>query len=397
MVDIIVTGHGRFSEGLLSALQLIVGEQRNVQNVNFLETDSVENLSFHLEKALEKTGKEVIFLTDLLGGSPFKESVMLKKQYPDKNIEVISGTNFPLLLSAVMQSSEDALELAQTIVTEGQAAMVRYRPASKRQRGFKKISSRNSKRIRKRRRNLMKIQKFENILDLTDEVVALVEKIVENRADSVLCFACGETPRPVMNRLVEMKKSGEIDFSRVRIIGLDEWIGVGRDTVGSCQQMLYDDFFIPLNLREDQIMLFDGLTEDLDKEIEKMNHVIEDLGIDFILLGIGMNGHIGLNEPGCEVDVKAHLIDLSEMTQTVMKKYFAEQAETSLTQGLSLGFQQILSAEHIVLMATGERKAEIVEKVVQHEPTNEIPATLLKNSTKETLFFVDAEAGRLIT
>ncbi|MDR2977123.1 MAG: PTS fructose transporter subunit IIA [Streptococcaceae bacterium] len=126
MVDIIVTGHGQFSEGLVSALELIAGPQESVQNVNFLESDSTELLNEKLSAALANTGSEVLILTDLQGGSPFKEAVMLKMQMPEKNIEVISGTNFPLLLMSTLTPADSALELAESLIQQGKEAIARY-------------------------------------------------------------------------------------------------------------------------------------------------------------------------------------------------------------------------------------------------------------------------------
>ncbi|GAB2028086.1 PTS sugar transporter subunit IIA domain-containing protein [Lactovum odontotermitis] len=126
MVNIIVTGHGQFSEGLVSALDLIAGPQENVQNVNFYETDSTEQLNARLAEALAQTGSEVLILSDLQGGSPYKEAVMLKMQMPEKNIEVISGTNFPLLLMSTLTPADTALEMAESLVLEGKAAIARY-------------------------------------------------------------------------------------------------------------------------------------------------------------------------------------------------------------------------------------------------------------------------------
>ncbi|MBB5888552.1 PTS system N-acetylgalactosamine-specific IIA component [Lactovum miscens] len=126
MVNIIVTGHGKFSEGMISALNLIAGPQGNIQNVNFLESDNTEELREHLEIALSNTDSEVIFLTDLKGGSPYKEAVMLKWENPEKNIEILSGTNFPLLLTATLTPMDSASVLANVLVSEGQNAIDKY-------------------------------------------------------------------------------------------------------------------------------------------------------------------------------------------------------------------------------------------------------------------------------
>ena len=237
----------------------------------------------------------------------------------------------------------------------------------------------------------MELKKFDSQDELVEQIVKIVSDIISKKPDAVLCFACGETPRPVMDKLFEVRKNGEIDFSRVRLLGLDEWIGVGRGTVGSCSQMLYDDFFSPMKFRTDQINIFDGLSKNLDVDIKNINQIVEELGIDFVLLGIGMNGHIGLNEPGFNPDEKAHVVELSDMTKKVMAKYFDQ--KINLQQGITLGFSQLLSAQKIILMATGERKAKIVKEIINSEPNNSLPASMFKQSEHESFFFIDEAAG----
>lgn len=232
----------------------------------------------------------------------------------------------------------------------------------------------------------MKLHQY-NLPDLVDYVGRLVKKIVEEKPDALLCIAAGETPRPVMAKLIEMKETGQIDFSRVRFVGLDEWLGVDLTCVGSCAQMLYDDFFNQLDIREDQIVLFNGKSQDISREIHKMDLLIDELGLDFILLGLGMNGHIGLNEPQSSPDKKTHLVALSETTKQVMVKYFDD--DVMLTQGITLGFKQILAAQHVILMATGEKKSAIVQQVMDCDVTIDLPASQLKNAQHTCLFLID--------
>lgn len=125
-MNIIVTGHGNFSSGMLSALQLIAGKQENVSNVDFLENDSTAQLSDKLKVEIDKSDNEILILSDLLGGSPYKESVLLKASNTSKNIEVISGTNFPILLHAVLSDIENALELAKEIINMAQGTISLY-------------------------------------------------------------------------------------------------------------------------------------------------------------------------------------------------------------------------------------------------------------------------------
>lgn len=127
MVTIIVTGHGNFATGMLSALKLIAGEKSHVFAVDFLEDYSTDDLGNAIKDKIQSAEKEVIILTDLLGGSPYNESVKLKTfLVADYKIEVLAGINFPILLSASLAANETSQELAKMLVEEGKDGIVQY-------------------------------------------------------------------------------------------------------------------------------------------------------------------------------------------------------------------------------------------------------------------------------
>lgn len=190
-------------------------------------------------------------------------------------------------------------------------------------------------------------------------------------------------------------KSGKVDFGTCSFVSLDEWVGLDKETNGSCKQTLFDHFFdrIP-NIDDSQICFFDGLAIDMDAECKRVDHfVAKHEGIDFMLLGIGMNGHVGFNEPGVRMDTYCHVIDLDPVTKKVSVKYFDE--EVNVTRGISLGIQHITEAAEVMLMANGEKKADIVELTINTEPTADIPSTLVKNSKNAVLYIDDAAASKL--
>lgn len=240
----------------------------------------------------------------------------------------------------------------------------------------------------------MKVEKFVTVEALTNKVTEKMIKLLADKPEAVFCIAGGETPLPVMKKLIQLQKTNKIDFSKATFISLDEWIGLDRTTKGSCIQTLEDHLFQPLGLRAEQIKFFDGKATNLTAELTKMNTFVAAYGIDFILLGLGMNGHIGFNEPGVTTEANAQIVGLDEVTTTVMTKYFNE--KLPLTQGITLGFRQILDANQIILMATGEKKAEIVKATIEGEPTSQVPSTILKQAQNEALFFVDRAAGKFI-
>lgn len=120
MIGVIVTGHGNFASGILSSVKLITGEQEKVMGVDFLEEDSTAVLTEKLRKAINDLGTEIIIFSDLAGGSPFKNAVGLKMEMTNKQIEVISGSNLPMILETVfMRNGISVPQLAETAISNG--------------------------------------------------------------------------------------------------------------------------------------------------------------------------------------------------------------------------------------------------------------------------------------
>ena len=147
-------------------------------------------------------------------------------------------------------------------------------------------------------------------------------------------------------------------------------------------------------MRGEQICFFDGLTANPQAECQRVDRYIEQHGpIDCIVLGIGMNGHIGFNEPGASLDNTCHVVDLDSVTQAVSVKYFDTPREVK--QGISLGLKTILAAKNIVVMASGENKAAIVAQTVNHPASTDIPSTLMKTTQQANLYLDEVAASAL--
>ncbi len=237
----------------------------------------------------------------------------------------------------------------------------------------------------------MKPDIFQNSRSLSEYAARLIAKVVSGKPDAVLCFASGHTPTGTFTCLVEMTKAGQVDFSHCHFIGLDEWVGIPLSAEGSCRYFLDEFFFKKLNIREDQIHFFDGMATNLEAECRKMDDTIARLGgLDLMLVGIGMNGHIALNEPGTPWNFRSHVSDLDEMTVTVGQKYFTE--KTQLTKGITLGLQYLREARLPLLMASGKGKAPIVRQALEGEVTEQVPASIFQ-TLPEAVVLLDADAA----
>ena len=217
---------------------------------------------------------------------------------------------------------------------------------------------------------------------------------INNNPDSLLCLAAGSTPLGVYVELVKMQSEGSVNLSNVYYAGLDEWVGLGKSDRGSCYQVMFDHFYNPAGIPHSRIHMFNGLGGMID-ECDKMNKWLAARGnIALTLLGVGMNGHVGFNEPNAQEADGAILTSLDEVTKTVSKKYFGK--DLPVTMGFTLSLSVLQKAGKILVLASGSSKAQIIKKAFFDAKTPDIPASLLQD-TPGLILLLDKEAANLIT
>ncbi len=220
-------------------------------------------------------------------------------------------------------------------------------------------------------------------------------KITRSIAKPVICTASGSSPAGLYQHLQLKFKTNPTQFKNWKFVGLDEWEGMNGETEGSCRFHLDRDLFGPLDLKEEQVIFFDGKASNASAECERIeNYISKEGGIDVTILGLGMNGHIGMNEPGTPINSRSHLSNLDRITQQVAQKYFA--TSQKVERGLTLGLATILESRHIFLIVSGLSKADIVKKILEDDISQDLPASLLRNHPHFTLY-LDAEAASKIS
>ncbi len=240
----------------------------------------------------------------------------------------------------------------------------------------------------------MQLKIYKDHQGLSDAAANEVIELVKNKPDAVVCMASGETPRLTCKLLVEKAIKEKVDLSRITFIGLDEWVGIPPENDGSCHYFFHTELFKPLHLSSSQVHLFDALSSHLDEECKKADKLIlEKGGIDLMIVGIGMNGHIGFNEPGVSFDNYAHVIDLDETTITVGQKYF--KTPVALQKGITLGLKHLQQTKKVLLLANGTKKAEVVKQTVEGEITNKFPASIMQTHANGFVM-IDDEASALL-
>lgn len=240
----------------------------------------------------------------------------------------------------------------------------------------------------------MQVKIFSNHQALSAAAASAVMATIKNKPGAVICFASGETPRLTCRILVEKIKGEQIPINDCTFIGLDEWVGIPPQNEGSCHYFFQNELIHPLGMPQDQFYMFDAMSANLQEECSKMDRLIaEKGGIDIIIVGIGMNGHIGFNEPGVSFRNYSHVIDLDETTRTVGQKYF--NTPQVLQQGITLGLQHLLDAGEAILMANANRKAEVIKRTVQGQVGNDFPASIMQTHANG-IVMIDEEAASLL-
>jgi glucosamine-6-phosphate isomerase len=222
-------------------------------------------------------------------------------------------------------------------------------------------------------------------------VADTIGNYISKKPDSLVCLASGHTPLGVFECLVSDVRAGKLDLSQTIFVGLDEWVGIGPKNDGSCRLMMDEHFFGPANISESKIAFFDALSSDLQGEADKINALIDSRKcLDIMLVGIGTNGHIAMNEPGTSFDSVAHISDLAEETKIVGQKYFKSSA--TLSQGITLGLKHFREAKLPILMANGHKKTEIIRSVIMDKMSEDLPASIVQD-IHECLIMLDQEAA----
>lgn len=217
---------------------------------------------------------------------------------------------------------------------------------------------------------------YENNYEMSRRCAELVAACLEKKPDSLLCFPAGNSVVETCRIMKEKQEKGEIDFSQAKFVALDEWMDL-EDETENCTNFLRKHLYGPMGIAEDHMYLFNTHAEDMEAECKRIDEVIfQHGGIDLVLLGLGMNGHLGLNEPGDSFEDYAKIVTLADTTMNVGQKYFSQPMK--LTRGITLGVHHFFDAKQVILQVSGEAKQDIVYEMYVQQPSYELPGTVMK-------------------
>lgn len=233
----------------------------------------------------------------------------------------------------------------------------------------------------------MRYFEVESYAEMSRKAANLISAQIIYKPDSVLGLATGSSPIGTYKLLVDRFKSGDIDFSEITSVNLDEYIGLDPNNANSYRRFMNDNLFSHVNIDAARTFVPDGLAADTDAECQKYDERIKTLGgIDIQLLGIGLDGHIGFNEPCDHFEKSTHVVDLDESTITANARFF-ESREQVPRQAITMGMGAIMNAKKILLIANGYAKRDILNKAFYGGITPEVPASILQLHPDVTVIF----------
>ncbi|MGF0034166.1 glucosamine-6-phosphate deaminase [Bariatricus sp. SGI.154] len=241
----------------------------------------------------------------------------------------------------------------------------------------------------------MKIYKATDYKDMSRKAANIISAQVIMKPDCVLGLATGSTPIGTYQQLVEWYKKGDLDFSGVTTVNLDEYKGLPRTNDQSYYYFMHQNLFDRVNVNPESTHLPDGMEPDSEKECARYEELIHSLGgVDLQLLGLGHNGHIGFNEPGEVFEKETHCVNLQERTIEANKRFFASADEVP-RQAYTMGIKTIMQAKKILVVVSGEDKADIVAKAFFGPVTPAVPASILQMHNDVTLVGDEAALSKI--
>ena len=237
----------------------------------------------------------------------------------------------------------------------------------------------------------MRVIVTENFEQTCEIAAGMIADVIRKKPDARLGLATGSTAQGVYPYLIKANKEGKVDFSRVSTVNLDEYVGLAPDHPQSYRRFMDENLFDHINIDKAQTVVAKG-TGDIEANVREFRQAIMQKPIDVQLLGIGVDGHVGFNEPGKVLYDGAHVEELDESTIDANARFFSSRREVP-TRAISMGMGEIQNEKKLLLLATGENKAGAIKGLLLNEELDaHNPATLVKTHPDVTVIIDKALA-----
>lgn len=224
----------------------------------------------------------------------------------------------------------------------------------------------------------MKLIRTKDYNEMSSEAARHIIAQIKQNKNSILGLATGSTMLGLYKELVHTYLKGDIDFSEITTVNLDEYLGLAEKNGQSYRYYMNENLFNHVNIPLEKTFIPNGMTKDHLEECRRYDQMINSIGgIDLQILGLGHNGHIGFNEPGESFTLETHCVYLDESTIKANSRFFEDENEVPV-RAITVGIGCIMSARKIMLCVNGKGKAKILEKVLNGPITPKIPGSILK-------------------
>lgn len=241
----------------------------------------------------------------------------------------------------------------------------------------------------------MKIFVCKNYDRMSEVAANFLASQVVIKPDSVLGLATGSTPVGTYKELVKKYKNDDLDFSNVTTFNLDEYVNLDRENINSYYSFMYENLFDHVNVPKENINVPDGNAKDLDMYVKEYENKISQYGgVDLQILGIGNNAHIGFNEPDEKFTKGTGVVKLTQSTIDANSRFF-DSIEEVPKKAVSMGIGTIMGAKKIVLLASGESKADAINKMINGDIVPQVPASILQLH-KDVVVILDRESAKFL-
>ena len=242
----------------------------------------------------------------------------------------------------------------------------------------------------------MRIYLCEDYKAMSRRAANIISAQVITKPDSVLGLATGGTPVGAYQQLVEWYNKGDLSFAEIKTVNLDEYLGLSPHHEQSYRYFMNTNLFDHIDVKKENTHVLDGLAKDPEAECAAYNQLIRDLGgIDLQLLGMGHNGHIAFNEPGDDFGLETHVVTLTDRTIDANTRFFENRDEVP-RHALTMGIKNIMQARRILIIVSGEEKADTVCKAFAGPVTKDVPASVLQLHPDVTLVGDKAALSKLV-
>ncbi|MDF1510934.1 glucosamine-6-phosphate deaminase [Robertmurraya sp. DFI.2.37] len=231
----------------------------------------------------------------------------------------------------------------------------------------------------------MEFIKVNDYQAMSERACSIMIETINRIKNPVLGLATGSTPEGLYQKIIEKFNEGMVSFQDVTTFNLDEYVGLEREDVNSYYRYMKEKLFDHVDIKLERVHLPNGAATDLEGECQRYERQIQQAGkIDLQILGMGINGHIGFNEPGTPFSSRTHVVELAASTREANSRFFPTLDDVP-TQALTMGIASIMESKEILLLVSGEQKAEAIARLAEGDISEDFPASILRNHPNVTV------------